>query len=360
MNQSSKNRISIGALTDHTTTPSSRFRLRQLIAPLKFQGFDITDFPRKYSSQNLSDFLPDRRIRDSILKTGYAVLQEMANIAQTAGRIHAVTKYDYIYISREIIVGYPSFERLVGKDLIYDIDDAIFLFNSANAQKTRTLLEKAKFVIAGNEYLADWCRKYSKNVSVIPTAVDTNRFRPIELKNYDEFIVGWSGTSAAFKYLVEIEDQLKRFFETHEKAVFVVCSDRFPKELAKLVKYIRFKKWSEEIEVQEIQSFTVGIMPSAWEEWALGKCSYKMLLYLSCGVPCCVSSWGMNVEVLAKGELGLGIAKNGDWCEALSYMYKSRFELNKIFPDCRSVVKNHYALPIIVNKFTLTLNQKYD
>ena len=350
-------RITIGSLTGHIFTPSSRFRVRQLILPLQARGIDLVDFPRRYSSENLHAFLPHLRIRESFLKMGYAAVQEVANILQSAGRLYSMSDFDYSFISREIMVGYPSFEWMVPNKIIYDIDDAIFLYGPHNESKTRRLVEAAKVIFAGNEYLADWCRAYSVNVHLLPTAVDTSRFSPALARNAGPFVVGWSGTSTAFKYLVAIEDQLIHFFETHDDAIFTVCSDRYPTELSKLEKYLRFEQWTEENEVRQIQDFSVGIMPVDRDEWALGKCSYKMLLYLSCAVPCCVTAWGMNAEILGQGRVGLGVDSGREWCELLDDMYKSRFELQARFPDCRAVVERHYSLPSVANSFAWALEQ---
>jgi len=40
--------------------------------------------------------------------------------------------------------------------------------------------------------------------------------------------------------------------------------------------------------------------------WARGKCSFKMLQYMACGIPVVVSPVGMNENVLAMGEIGMG------------------------------------------------------
>ena len=349
--------LTIGALTDHYFTPSSRFRVRQLVLPLQSRRISLIDFPRKYSTQNLHNFRPHLRIRESVLKLGYAAVQEIANFVQTAARLYSVSDFDYTLVSREVLIGYPSFERFISNKLIYDLDDAVFLTSAVNARKTRRLIEAASVVFAGNDYLASWCRNYSPNVHVLPTAVDTNRFLPNPERSSSVFVVGWSGTSSAFKYLASIEDQLLHFFETHDDAVFMVCSDRYPAQLTKLAKYLRFELWSERDEVRQIQKFSVGIMPTASDDWALGKCSYKMLLYLSCGVPCCVTEWGMNIDVLARGRVGVGVGDANEWCDALEFMYKSHLELDALFPDCRAVVESHYSVSVITDRFANVVEQ---
>ena len=57
-------------------------------------------------------------------------------------------------------------------------------------------------------------------------------------------------------------------------------------------------------------------MPLQSCPWSLGKCGYKMLLYMACGVPVVVSALGMNREVLARGKVGLGAESLSDWAGA--------------------------------------------
>jgi glycosyltransferase involved in cell wall biosynthesis len=45
----------------------------------------------------------------------------------------------------------------------------------------------------------------------------------------------------------------------------------------------------------------IGIMPLEDTAWARGKCSFKMLQYMSCGIPVVVSPVGMNLEILKMG-----------------------------------------------------------
>ena len=50
---------------------------------------------------------------------------------------------------------------------------------------------------------------------------------------------------------------------------------------------------------------SIGLMPLADTVWCNGKCSYKMLCYMSAGLPVVVTAAGMNREVLAMGDVGL-------------------------------------------------------
>ena len=343
-------RITITSLTDHETTPSSRFRVRQLVPFLQAKGIEVFDLPRKYSSQRAAQILPNKRIKRSFIKFTYALLQEIGNVLQTGNRVRKASSSDYTLISREIIDNFSSFERCIKNKIIFDIDDAIFIGRPQGHRKTVTLLNRSPIVFAGNSYLSSWCKQFTENVHEVPTAVDLSKFKEKAKEPKHKFTVGWQGTSTSFKYLKNIEDELKEFFLTHSNCELHVSSDRYPKELTELHEYIEFKKWNKEDEVSHIQEFDVGIMPMEQDEYSLGKCSYKMLLYLSCGVPACVTSWGMNKEILKKGKVGIGVERENKWNETLDYFYKNRFNLDEIFPDCRKVVKDFYSVESVVRK----------
>tara|TARA_B100000700_G_scaffold331422_1_gene464020 strand:+ start:19910 stop:20980 length:1071 start_codon:yes stop_codon:yes gene_type:complete len=342
--------IKITSLTDHLTTPSSRFRVRQLLPHLKKREIEIYDLPRKFSSQMAARFIPSKRISRSLLKITYALLCEVANIIHTASRLIKAQGSDYLLISRELIDNFPSFEKFIRGKIILDIDDAIFINRPQCYRKTLNLLNKSPIVFAGNSYLYSWCKQFTKDVYEVPTAVDTHKFCEKKREPRDIFIVGWQGTSSSFHYLKEIEGQLEKFFYNKDDCQLNISSDRYPSELESLTKYIKFKQWNEEDEVKHIHKFDVGIMPIEKSEYSLGKCSYKMLLYLSCGIPACVTSWGMNKDVLEKGKVGVGVEESSGWNEALEYLYQSRNNLEKIFPDCRKVVEDHYSVEKVVDQ----------
>ena len=66
---------------------------------------------------------------------------------------------------------------------------------------------------------------------------------------------------------------------------------------------VKFVKWCPENEVSAIQDIDIGLMPLKDSEFQRGKCSYKMLTYMSCERPVVVSPVGMNADVLKMGML---------------------------------------------------------
>ena len=100
-------------------------------------------------------------------------------------------------------------------------------------------------------------------------------------------------------------------------------------------------------------------MPLPQNDWSKGKCSLKMIQYMSCGLPVVVSHVGMNVEVLKLGNLGFGIKNLIEWDDALLKLINNktlrqnlgkegrritieRFDINKLSLDLINVIKNTY------------------
>jgi hypothetical protein len=127
-----------------------------------------------------------------------------------------VRRYDAVLIFRTIMIAGPALlERMIqalGRPVIYDFDDAIFLLHTSDANrrygwlkfpgKTSAICGLSTHVVVGNSYLADYARRYNANVAIIPTSVDTEVYQPIKnlaKKNGSNgrLVIGWTGSSTS-------------------------------------------------------------------------------------------------------------------------------------------------------------------
>lgn len=340
----------IAALTDHLSTPSSRFRVRNHIPFLARNNIFVKDFFRCISTETSGHLFPNRRIRNSPLKLSTALPFELLNIAHTLSKVLASNNYDATWISRELIIGYPSFERILKKPFIYDIDDAVFL-----ARKSRLgilyLMRNASAVVAGNTYLADYCRQFNSRVYVIPTAVDVDKFKPgRQAKKSNDFLIGWSGTSSSYKFFHAIENIIASFCMDKPDVRLKFFSDRYPYELQKLHPYLDFELWKPDREAEQLRTLDIGLMPIDNSEWSRGKCSYKLLLYAATGLPTICSNFGMNRELIENYNIGLAADSPSEWHDHLEFCYRNKDFLQSLFPNCRAAVCSNYSLSVVQEK----------
>jgi len=228
--------------------------------------------------------------------------------------------YDAFWLSRSLLSFKNTADQQL-KNIIYDVDDAIWLNGEADHCFEHHCRESL-VVFAGNSFVADHASKYTRKIEIIPTSVDLEYHRRMEMTR-NSFNVGWIGSAAGLVYLEDIATELMSFFQKHNDARLVIVTERYPDELRSLEKYIDYIPWSRSTEIESINRFTIGIMPLRNTEWERGKCSFKMLQYMGCEVPVIVSPVGMNNEVMQlRNQFGtFGEIAGHAWADVLEQYY---------------------------------------
>jgi len=150
--------------------------------------------------------------------------------------------------------------------------------------------------------------------------------------------------SSGFKYLASIEQSLLEVLKAHPDVVLRVVSDQRPTLETIPPGRIEFIQWSPEVEVETVQGMTVGVMPLLDSLWERGKCSYKMLLYMSCGIPVVASPVGMNARVFGLGDIGFAARTKDDWVDAMTWLLAHSQEAQAMGGRGRKVVLAHFSL----------------
>lgn len=311
-------KISVAALTSGKSTPSARFRMRQHLPNLCKAGLVVREYcPAINQGARLPGALGKIRAR---YMPPLIIGQAALNLALRIPGIIGSHQADVTWLERNFIPGLDDAAILLGKPLVVDIDDAIWLYNPMGKSQVARLVGRADMVFAGNTFLADWCSQFCTNIHVIPTAVDADRFAPrsIPKEAGSPFVIGWTGTSGNFRFLQMIEKALDRFLRDHPSARLVIVADRAPSKLSVPPEQLVFRQWDPATEHLLLHEFDVGIMPLDDSELSRGKCSFKMLQYMAVGIPVIASPYGMNAQVLALGDFGYAALNDKDWREALT------------------------------------------
>jgi glycosyltransferase involved in cell wall biosynthesis len=325
--------VKVAALTGELNAPGSRFRIRQYIPHLAQQGIVVDDHILFFKK---SWPVP------SALKRAVARIPSLLRSRDA----------DLVWVSRELVGGYETFERLLKRPRMMDIDDAIWLNWPFGRFVARDIARAMDAVVVGNTYLADYFGRYCKNIYIVPTAVDLNRYklRPAGCERREKFVIGWTGLASNYKYVNLVEPVLHRFMQEHDRAELMLVSDFAWKSELLPTEKVRFIPWSAENEATVLHSMSVGIMPLPDDEWSRGKCSFKMLQYMAVGLPVVVSPVGMNRELLAKAEVGFAASTPDEWYEALERLYDDRPLQVKLGQAGRQVVERFYNADTVASE----------
>ncbi|MCD6294873.1 MAG: glycosyltransferase family 4 protein, partial [Deltaproteobacteria bacterium] len=179
---------------------------------------------------------------------------------------------------------------------------------------------------------------------------DTDRIRPRNSQDFERshrpFVIGWTGTSSNYPALYQIEKVLEEFLKNHAAELWVMA-DQPPRFSELRSDRVRYVKWNPNREITILGRMDVGLMPLPSDPWSLGKCSFKMLQYMAAGLPVVVSPVGMNVEVLAMGNIGFSAVTHDDWYGALSCLYDDSELAYAYGVSGRLIVEKHFSLGVI-------------
>jgi glycosyltransferase involved in cell wall biosynthesis len=245
------------------------------------------------------------------------------------GVLIARRQYDLIWIEKEALPWMPLWiERylLSGVPYVLDYDDAIFhnydrhrslLVRKVFGRRLDGLMSGARLVVGGNEYLAQRARDAGAEwVEVLPTVVDLRRYvlKPAESVQGTKKIV-WIGSPSTARYLQEIAEPLAKLSKSTPFALRVIGADIAMKGVD-----LECLPWSEKSEAMSIAECDIGVMPLSDSPWERGKCGYKLIQYMACGLPVVASPVGANLDLVQPSVNGWLANTPGEWLERLRHL----------------------------------------
>lgn len=332
-------------LTKYTAAgPSSRYRVLQFLPFLEARGVQST-VHALHDDGYLAARYASRRLAPS-----YLVGRSLSRLAALAG----ARRYDLVFIQKEMlphVIDAPEWWMArAGIRYAVDLDDAIHLmyagargWRRALREKIPRVLARASLVLAGNRYLEDYARRFNERVLFFPTVVDTGRFVPRAATPPPAGrppVVGWMGTPETVRYLAEVRESIESAARVAPLSLFVVGAELPPSG----VMGVRCKPWSESEEVADLHAMDVGLMPLADDEWSKGKCSLKLLQYMSAGLASVASPRGSAPEFVREGENALFAATADEWRERVIELAASPALRERMGARARADVVARYSL----------------
>jgi len=298
---------------------SSRVRYLQYLPYFRQLGIDVEVSPL-FSNAYLKVLYENGRYRSEILAGYWRRIKSLIRI----------THFDLVIVEKEIFPFLPawveSFLRFKRVPYLADYDDALFhrydnhpnfIIRKLLGKKIDAVMRNASVVVAGNKYLAERARYAgAKKVEIVPTVVNTDHYKPCGSKKNDIPIVGWIGTPKTSKYLKSLLPVFEKL--KNKMSVRFVAVGAKAEEFDGTV--VEVWPWYEDSEIKSIQAFDIGIMPLADTPWERGKCGYKLIQYMACGLPVVASPVGVNCEIVSSGKNGFLTNSNEDWEKTLELL----------------------------------------
>jgi glycosyltransferase involved in cell wall biosynthesis len=342
-----------------------RFRVMQYVPALEQAGFTVTVAP-----------FFDAAFFRIVYRRGHYAEKFAAFVRQSLNRVKLLLsrdRYDAFFIYREAYpIGPPWVEALLsrsGRPIVYDFDDAIYLSNTSEAnrfasalkypKKVPSIIRRSALVLAGNSFLADYARRYNPSVTVLPTCVDTSVFAPRATPRLPgaPLVVGWIGTPTTAAYLQLLGPSLSRLASAHTFQMRVSGSSE-PLEFNGVTTVN--ERWSLEREVELFNTCDVGVYPLKDDEWAQGKCGFKAIQFMACGVPVVAAAVGVNREIIQDGVNGFLASTEREWEEKLGLLLRDADLRQRLGAAGRKTIEERYSLAVHAPKLARLLRETVD
>ncbi|MBU0490773.1 MAG: glycosyltransferase family 4 protein [Chloroflexi bacterium] len=344
---------------------SSRYRIYQYLPFLEQAGFEGVVHPLFVGTYLQRIYSAQPRYRQ-LMSQVPVIARTLFGRWQLLGR--EIQNYDLVYLQYDALPYLPLvLERRVfapGVRVVVDYDDAVhisyqqhsnFLVRRILGAKIPNIVKQSHQVIVGNRHLAEWAANFNRNVRIIPTSVDLERYPldPTTRSMNTRPVIGWIGTPITAKYLQLLKKPLQVLRTRHDFVLKVIGAPNLEMDGITMIQV----PWSEASEVEELHTCDVGVMPLPDDVWARGKSALKLIQYLATGIAAVASPVGANCDVLQDGENGLLAGTETEWVEKIALLIENPTYREQLAQAGYRTVQSRYSLQANAPKWIDILRQ---
>lgn len=310
-------------------------------------SFLIQGFHVAASRYRVIQYLPFFKARN----INYHIQEFPTGIKNWIPYLRGLESTDIVFVQRKRLPLYVLFYlKQLKKKIVYDFDDAVMFRNSLaqnpyskrRQMSFRRMLRFTDLVIAGNGFLKSEASRYHRDVRILPTPIDADRYSQKEYSERPYVNIGWIGDHGSIHYMDSYRDVWEELGKRYKDrvALTIIC-DTFID-----TKDIRLNKvqWRYETEIEELKKLDIGVMPLFNDLWSMGKCGYKIIQYMGVGVPSVCTPVGINRDVVENGVNGLWATTKKEWLDGISMLvddYSLRVDMGI---KGRKKVMEHYTV----------------
>lgn len=290
----------------------------------------------------------------SIKKYMYYLQIVLEKLVRFCPILYLAAQYKIVFLQRTtFLFGLEKVLKIVNKNIIFDIDDSIYMPDTEEGgiigwlkrytkkSEVVSILKIAKCVIAENNHIKNFVQKYYSRIYIITGPIDiTRNYAREERPDLGELVIGWIGSPATTLYLKLLDNVLKELSKRYKVKFKLIGASSYAIDGVN----VETVDWNYDTEISQLHTFDIGVMPMPDNEWTRGKVGCKMLQYMSNAIPSVVSYTPTNAEVIEDGLNGFIASSEGEWIEKLSRLIKDKELRYRIGLAGRKSVLEKYSI----------------
>lgn len=276
-------------------------------------------------------------------------------------------RYERVVVRRELLLyndyGNLFLEKFLLKlhpNAVLDFDDDIAFAKQEPRKITnlygRMLFENgAKFTetiqlyqhfFVGSNYLKNYVLKRNnkvdeKNILVLPTCVDYDKYEPKVYKNDKDIITfGWIGGNHNLFLLDNIIEPLNAISKQFSIELLVISGRKYSNKKATF--NIKNKQWSMVTQIDDLKKIDIGLMPLLDTNRDKGKAGFKLIQYMGLGIVSIASAVTVNKDIV-DDNVNSFLVYNNEWEPVFKKVLKKQAMFSEIGKQARKQIINHYS-----------------
>lgn len=319
-------------LRNHEEGPSCYYRIMQYINDIDGKDYKINDaLPLSLFRLNMDcKFKPIKKMIQAVLYVVILINRFLQLLYDYYNKPRIVVIQREVY-PRKLPEFFRGLYEVVLREsvVIWDFDDAIDESGEISIQEWKLLSLYSSRIIATSEHLLNKVTTDKVEKIKLPTTdgfcnnLELSQYYSERKMKYDKnFRLVWVGTHTNLKNIVDIIPNIQKAgkrLRTQGKRLelVIVCNSDNPIFYEKNddLKII-YQRWTRADAENAILGAHLGLMPLPNDEWAKGKGGFKLIQYMSTGIPVLGAAVGINNDIISK-DVGKLIYNDSEWENAI-------------------------------------------
>ena len=119
----------------------------------------------------------------------------------------------------------------------------------------------------------------------------------------------------------------------------------------------RVHRYGQTREVELFNACDIGVYPLDDDDWSRGKCGFKAIQFMACGVPVVAAAVGVNREIIRDGENGFLASSPQEWREKLARLLTDAPLRERFSRAGRQTIEERYSLRVTAPQLAAVLRQ---
>ncbi|MBN1522030.1 MAG: glycosyltransferase family 4 protein [Candidatus Aureabacteria bacterium] len=277
------------------------------------------------------------------------VIELRKSLLKRAWFLYLAFSSDIVFIQKKLLTPVEVIIlHLSRAKKVFDIDDALVYREKGRdcvkdkkaERKLQFLVKRCDLVLAGNDYLKEMVKRGNGSVEVFPTPCPRTACGPVKEKKEKKHLV-WIGSKSTLKYLDSLGPVFHELSRMNPELRLIIISDSFPDEILIPTEEI---PWSERSEFESVSKGAIGLMPLFDNDWCKGKCGYKIIQYMACGLPSVASPVGFNSHLIQDGVNGFLAKSDEEWIEKITRLLSDEKLYRSLSLKARETFERDYTL----------------